>query len=229
MTIIKNLSDVTNRIQKSAQQCQRDPRSITLLAVSKTWPAEKLQQLYQAGQRAFGENYLQEALTKIKQLEALEIDWHFIGPIQSNKTKDIAEHFDWVHSVDRLKIAERLSRQRPEHYPNLNICIQVNIDQEVSKSGIEPGALLSTAKQIADLPRLDLRGIMIIPAKTDDSAQQRAAFQRASELFEQLRQQHPNIDTLSMGMSNDLDIAIEQGSTLVRVGSALFGQRTTPN
>lgn len=229
MTIIKNLSDVTNRIQKSAQQCQRDPQSITLLAVSKTWPAEKLQQLYQAGQRAFGENYLQEALTKIKQLEALEIDWHFIGPIQSNKTKDIAEHFDWVHSVGRLKIAERLSRQRPEHYPNLNICIQVNIDQEVSKSGIEPSALLSTAKQIADLPRLDLRGIMIIPAKTGDPVQQRTAFHRASMLFEQLQQQHPNIDTLSMGMSNDLDIAIEQGSTLVRVGSALFGQRTTPN
>ncbi len=228
MTITKNLSDITNRIEKAAQQAQRDPHAITLLAVSKTWPAEKLRALAEAGQKHFGENYLQEALQKISALKSFDLIWHFIGPIQSNKTKDIAEQFSWVHSVDRLKIAQRLNAQRPSALPPLNICIQLNIDDETTKSGIKPDALLSFAQSLEPLDNLILRGIMVIPSNTDDPEQQRRSFQHALNHYQRLKDHYPNIDTLSMGMSKDMELAITHGSTIVRVGTALFGKRTTP-
>ena len=228
MTMIKNLSAVTNRIEKAEKQSNRAPKSVQLLAVSKTWPADKITELAAVGQRHFGENYLQEAIQKITTLSDLNLIWHFIGPIQSNKTKDIAQHFDWAQSVDRLKIARRLNEQRPIDKPPLNICIQINIDNEQTKSGIGVDELIPLANDIAKLPQLKLRGIMVIPTKTDDPKRQRTAFEKAVNCFQNLQNQYPDVDTLSMGMSSDLDIAIEQGSTLVRVGTALFGQRTTP-
>lgn len=228
MTIIKNLSSVTNRIQNAAIQVNRDPTDIQLLAVSKTWPAEKLRSAASAGLTAFGENYLQEALPKIKQLHDLKLSWHFIGPIQSNKTKDIAQFFDWVQSVDRLKIAQRLAKQRPEDKAPLNVCIQVNIDNEGTKSGVSIADFSALAAEIDTLSRLKLRGIMVIPRKTENPEQQHSAFRKAYELYQQLSKRYPSVDTLSMGMSADLSAAISEGSTMVRVGSALFGQRTTP-
>ena len=227
LTIKKHLSKITNSIKVAENEANRPLNSVQLLAVSKTWPSALLREAAQAGQQCFGENYLQEALIKIEELADLNLEWHFIGPIQSNKTKDIATHFDWVQSVDRLKIAQRLSNQRPPDLANLNICIQINIDNEASKAGITVNDLLSFAEQINQLERLTLRGLMIIPTKTDDERQQRASFQKARQIFEQLQSLYPSVDTLSMGMSADMSIAIEEGSTLVRVGTALFGTRTT--
>ena len=227
MTIIKNREKIMALIERAATSHNRSSQSIQLLAVSKTWPSEQIRQLALAGQHNFGENYLQEALIKIEQLQDLNLTWHFIGPIQSNKTKDIAQHFDWVHSVDRTKIAQRLSSQRPEDQPPMNVCIQVNIDNEESKSGINENAIIPLAEQIDLLDNLILRGLMIIPSKTDDIEQQRLSFHKAHALYQQLRPKYLSIDTLSMGMSNDLATAISEGSTMVRIGSGIFGQRTT--
>ena len=227
MTIIKNREKIMALIERAATSHNRSSQSIQLLAVSKTWPSEQIRQLASAGQYDFGENYLQEALIKIEQLQDLNLTWHFIGPIQSNKTKDIAQHFDWVHSVDRTKIAQRLSRQRPEDQPPMNVCIQVNIDNEESKSGINENAIIPLAEQIDLLDNLILRGLMIIPSKTDDIEQQRLIFHKAHALYQQLCAKYLSIDTLSMGMSNDMATAISEGSTMVRIGSGIFGQRTT--
>ena len=221
-TIAENIAKVGVRIREAAQASQRDCASIGLLAVSKTKPAAAIRQAYAAGVQNFGENYLQEALDKQSELHDLEVTWHFIGPIQSNKTKPIAEHFDWVHSVDRLKIAERLSAQRPAHLPPLNICLQVNVSGEASKSGCSPDQLSALAHAVSQLPNLKLRGLMAIPEPTDDPGEQRAAFARLRELQQQL---NLGLDTLSMGMSHDLEAAIAEGATWVRIGTALFGAR----
>ncbi|GAB7528096.1 YggS family pyridoxal phosphate-dependent enzyme [Pseudomonas sp. 3A(2025)] len=221
-TIAANISTLEQRIRDAALAAHREPASIGLLAVSKTKPAEDLRQAHAAGLQHFGENYLQEALGKQQQLSDLPLYWHFIGPIQSNKTRAIAEHFDWVHSVDRLKIAQRLSEQRPEHLAPLNICIQLNVSGEASKSGCTAEDLPALAEAIASLPRLKLRGLMAIPEPTDDLAAQQAAFARVRALQAQLPQV---LDTLSMGMSHDLEAAIAEGATWVRIGTALFGAR----
>src|SRR5690606_4167372 len=214
-TIAKNIAKVGARIREAAQASNRDPSAIGLLAVSKTQPADAIRAAFAAGQRDFGENYLQEALTKQQQLSDLPLIWHFIGPIQSNKTKSIAEHFDWVHSVDRLKIAQRLSEQRPAGLAPLNICLQVNVSGEDSKSGCAPADLPALAKAVAGLPNLRLRGLMAIPEPSDDRAAQEAAFATLRQLQEGLGL---GLDTLSMGMSHDLEAAIAQGATWVRIG-----------
>ena len=214
---------VLGQIQQACGRVQRDPASVQLLAVSKTHPAQSLKEMYQAGQRSFGENYLQEALTKIDELQDLEIEWHFIGHVQRNKTRHLAEKFDWVHGVDRFIIAERLSSQRLETQKPLNICIQVNIDGQDSKDGCQPDEVATLVEQISQLPHIRLRGLMVIPAPENH-----AAFADAKVLFEQVKAQHTqpqDWDTLSMGMSGDLDVAIAAGSTMVRVGTALFGAR----
>ena len=214
---------VLDQIQLACERVQRDPASVQLLAVSKTHPAHSLREMYQAGQRSFGENYLQEALTKIDELQDLEIEWHFIGHVQRNKTKHLAEKFDWVHGVDRFIIAERLSSQRLETQKPLNICIQVNIDGQDSKDGCQPDEVAELVKQISQLPNIRLRGLMVIPAPENS-----VAFADAKTLFEQVKSLHArpqDWDTLSMGMSGDLDVAIAAGSTMVRVGTALFGAR----
>lgn len=221
-TIADNISQVSQRIRAAADAVQRDASSIHLLAVSKTKPAQAVREAYAAGVRDFGENYLQEALGKQAELTDLPLSWHFIGPIQSNKTRAIAENFAWVHSVDRLKIAQRLSEQRPADLPPLNICIQVNVSGEASKSGCTPADLPALANAISALPRLKLRGLMAIPEPTEDRAAQDAAFATVREL--QARLNLP-LDTLSMGMSHDLESAIAQGATWVRIGTALFGAR----
>ncbi|GAB3368178.1 YggS family pyridoxal phosphate-dependent enzyme [Massilia agri] len=200
-----------------------------MLAVSKTFPAEAVLEAMAAGQRAFGENYLQEGLDKMQEVARLQpdavLEWHFIGPIQSNKTRPIASNFQWVHTVERLKIAQRLSEQRPEELGPLDICIQVNISGEASKSGASEDELPELARQVAALPNLRLRGLMAIPEATKDEAQQRAAFARLRALFEALRAQGLALDTLSMGMSGDLKAAVAEGATIVRIGSAIFGVR----
>ncbi len=221
-TIAGNIAQVEARIRAAALAVQRDVTSIHLLAVSKTKPAAALREAYAAGVRDFGENYLQEARAKQVELADLPLCWHFIGPIQSNKTRDIAEHFAWVHSVDRLKIAQRLSDQRPADLPPLNICIQVNVSGEASKSGCNPADLPALAAAISGLPRLKLRGLMAIPEPTEDRAEQYAAFATVRTLQESLNM---GLDTLSMGMSHDLESAIAQGATWVRIGTALFGAR----
>ena len=221
-TIADNIAQVEARIRAAALAVQRDVTSIHLLAVSKTKPAGALREAYAAGVRDFGENYLQEARAKQTELADLPLCWHFIGPIQSNKTRDIAEHFAWVHSVDRLKIAQRLSEQRPDGLPPLNICMQVNVSGEASKSGCAPADLPALANAISALPRLTLRGLMAIPEPTDERAEQDAAFAKVRELQEGLNM---GLDTLSMGMSHDLESAIAQGATWVRIGTALFGAR----
>lgn len=225
----EKLARVRSRIETAARQAGRQVEEITLIGVSKRQSADAMRALYEAGQRAFGENYLQEALDKQDVLADLDIQWHFIGPIQSNKTRSIAEHFDWVHSVDRLKIAQRLSEQRPANRPSLNICLQVNIDAESSKSGIAPKALEELAREVAHLPRLALRGLMAIPAPRDSYADQLAAFSQLRLLLEDLRARPElrSLDTLSMGMSGDLEAAIAAGATMVRIGTDLFGSRET--
>ncbi|AKJ97126.1 YggS family pyridoxal phosphate-dependent enzyme [Pseudomonas fluorescens] len=221
-TIADNIAQVRSRIRAAEQAAQRAEQSVQLLAVSKTKPAQALREAYAAGLRDFGENYLQEALGKQAELTDLPLIWHFIGPIQSNKTRAIAEHFDWVHSVDRLKIAQRLSEQRPAGLPPLNICIQVNVSGEASKSGCTPADLPALAAAIDALPRLKLRGLMAIPEPTEERTAQDAAFGAVQRLQASL--QLP-LDTLSMGMSHDLESAIAQGATWVRIGTALFGAR----
>ena len=214
---------VLMQIEQACQHVQRDPKSVQLLAVSKTHPSQSLRELYLAGQRSFGENYLQEALGKIEELQDLEIEWHFIGHVQRNKTKHLAEKFDWVHGVDRLIIAERLSNQRLDGQQALNICLQVNIDRQDSKDGCQPNEVADLVEQISRLPNLRLRGLMVIPAPDNV-----VAFADAKTLFDQVKSLHAqpqDWDTLSMGMSGDLDAAIAAGSTMVRVGTALFGKR----
>jgi len=219
------LQTVLQRIEKAATLYNRQPDSITLLAVSKTRSSDELRTLAAAGIKRFGENYLQEALDKIAELQDLALEWHFIGPIQSNKTRPIAENFDWVHSVDRLKLARRLSEQRSDQQPTLNICLQVNISGEQSKSGISLKELPAIAREITTLPRLRLRGLMAIPAPAEDFESQRLPFRQMYQALEQLNAEGMNLDTLSMGMSGDLEAAIAEGATLVRIGTALFGPR----
>ena len=221
-TIAGNIARVEARIRAAALAVQRDVTSIHLLAVSKTKPAGALREAHAAGIRDFGENYLQEARAKQVELADLPLSWHFIGPIQSNKTREIAEHFSWVHSVDRLKIAQRLSEQRPADLEPLNICIQVNVSGEASKSGCTPQDLPALAAAINALPRLKLRGLMAIPEPTENRAEQDAAFATVRDLQQSL---NLGLDTLSMGMSHDLESAIAQGATWVRIGTALFGAR----
>lgn len=221
-TIAKNIAKVRTRIREAAQACGRDPETVGLLAVSKTKPAAAVREAHACGQRDFGENYLQEALNKQAELSDLALTWHFIGPIQSNKTRPIAEHFAWVHSVDRLKIAQRLSEQRPAHLPPLNICLQVNVSGEASKSGCAPEELPALALAVSQLPNLRLRGLMTIPEPTSDVTQQHAACARLRQLRDDL---NLKLDVLSMGMSDDLEAAIAEGATWVRIGTALFGAR----
>jgi pyridoxal phosphate enzyme (YggS family) len=221
----KNLNDIRARIASAASASGRAADSIMLLAVSKKKPASDIRLAFGCGQRDFGENYLQEALQKKQELQDLDINWHFIGAIQSNKTRSIAEAFDWVHCVDRLKIATRLSEQRPATLAPLNICIQVNIDHEASKAGIELSELNDLATAIAVLPGIRLRGLMAIPAPRTDYSEQCQAFARLAEALASLRQLGLDCDTLSMGMTQDMDAAIAQGSTLVRIGTAIFGER----
>lgn len=228
-SISRNLQAVHERIATAARLASRDPRAVALLAVSKNFGPDAVIEAAEAGQRAFGENYVQEALDKMNTVRAarpdLLLEWHFIGPIQSNKTRPIAEHFDWVHSVDREKIAQRLSEQRPEQLPPLNVCLQVNISGETSKSGATVEQALELAHRVARMPRLRLRGLMAIPEPADDAEKQRVPFRQVRQLLDALQAQGLVLDTLSMGMSADLDAAIAEGATIVRVGTAIFGQR----
>lgn len=222
----ENLETVLARMDSACHAAGRDPASVRLLAVSKTFEARAVAQAHAAGQTAFGENYVQEGVEKIAALADLPLEWHYIGPIQSNKTRPIAEHFAWVHTIDRLKIAERLSAQRPAHLPDLQVCLQLNLSGESSKSGLESAALLLLAQQVARLPRLKLRGLMAIPAPATLLEAQRAAFRELRLLLQQLNAAGLGCDTLSMGMSADLEAAILEGATIVRIGSAIFGTRT---
>ena len=220
-----HLRTVRDRLRTAEHRFQRSPGAVRLLAVSKTQPATAIAAMAAAGQTCFGENHVQEALEKMAELTALALEWHFIGPIQANKTRSIADRFAWVHSVDRLKIAERLSAQRPDSLPPLNVCLQVNIDREPTKHGLDPADVGEIAAAVAALPRLRLRGLMAIPAPAADFAAQRPAFARLRILQDQLTAAGLALDTLSMGMSDDLEAAIAEGATLVRVGTALFGPR----
>jgi len=219
---------VQTRIAHAAAEAVRDVAEVRLLAVSKTFDATAVRSLAACGQQEFGENYVQEALDKQAQLADLPLVWHFIGPIQSNKTRAIAEHFSWVHSVDRLKIAERLSAQRPAGLPPLQVCIEVNISGESSKGGVAVAELPELAAAVAALPRLQLRGLMAIPAAVADQDAQRAAFRQVRQAYDALIARGYTLDTLSMGMSADLEAAILEGATIVRVGTALFGERIYP-
>jgi pyridoxal phosphate enzyme (YggS family) len=225
VNLVERLNTVLNRIREAERRFQRPSGSVMLLAVSKTKPAALITAVAAAGQRHFGENYLQEALEKIEALKQLNLDWHFIGPIQSNKIRRIAEKFNWVHSVDRLKIAQRLNEQRPDHLPPLNICLQINISAEVSKHGLNPEELSPVAQAVVKLPRLRLRGLMAIPAPSKELAIQRLPYERLRKLQEELIAEGIPLDTLSMGMSDDLEAAIAEGATIVRVGTAIFGPR----
>ncbi|WP_299597635.1 YggS family pyridoxal phosphate-dependent enzyme [uncultured Microbulbifer sp.] len=226
-SIPENLNSVAERIVTACRSCDRQSDAVTLLAVSKTRPAQDLRAAYDVGQRHFGENYLQEALDKQEALSDCDITWHFIGPLQSNKTRDVAEHFHWMHSLERLKIARRLSEQRPEGMAPLNVCLQVNIDGEDSKSGVSPEALPALAAKVATLPNLRLRGLMAIPAPRGAAEDQRTPFKQLAGLLEALKDQLPDqpLDTLSMGMSGDMEAAIFSGSTIVRIGTDIFGAR----
>ncbi|WP_430233488.1 YggS family pyridoxal phosphate-dependent enzyme [Nitrosomonas communis] len=224
-TIATRLQTVKSHIAEAARNAGRRPEDILLLAASKTNPPEKVREAWEAGQTVFGENYLQEGLIKIRALADLPIEWHFIGPIQSNKTKPIAENFAWTHSVDREKIAVRLSNARPESLPPLQVCVQVNVSGEVTKSGIAPEQAAELAAFVNQLPRLKLRGLMAVPELTSATALQREQFQIMRQIFEQLKKDGFDIDTLSMGMSEDMDIAIAEGATIVRIGTAIFGPR----
>ncbi len=225
--VTENLTTVQRQLQAAAGAADRDPTDIRLLAVSKRQPVSAVRELASAGHVDFGENQVQEALDKITELKDLSICWHFIGSIQSNKTKQIAENFDWVHAVDRVKIARRLNDQRPEELPPLNICLQVNIDDEDSKSGVMPDAVGALAAACADLPRLKLRGLMCLPAIREGLSAQREPFRKLAALQHELSTSGFDVDTLSMGMSNDFEAAILEGATIVRVGTALFGPRET--
>jgi pyridoxal phosphate enzyme (YggS family) len=216
---------VRDRIRRAAEATGRDVDSVTLLAVSKTHPAEMIRQAAASGLEHFGESYVKEALPKIETLRGLELTWHFIGQLQANKTRTVAENFAWVHGVDRLRIAERLSEQRPIHAPPLNLCLQVNVAGEASKGGVTPADLPQLASQVAVLPRLVLRGLMCIPPAQDDEARQRHWFAETAKLMRHLQVPGTTLDTLSMGMSADLEAAIAEGATIVRVGTALFGPR----
>jgi pyridoxal phosphate enzyme (YggS family) len=228
-TIADPLAKVTARIQQAALAVGRNRETVRLIAVSKTQPAEAVAQAYACGQHEFGENYLQEALEKQAALTHLsEIVWHFIGPIQSNKTRPIAENFDWIHSIDREKVAQRLNDQRPAHLAPLQICLQVNIDDETTKSGVSLTELPALAKAISQLPRLQLRGLMAIPAATNNPDQQRGAFAKLRQALQSLKAHGYALDTLSMGMSGDLEAAIAEGATMVRVGTDIFGARAKP-
>ena len=224
--IASNLQAVRSRIAKAAIDAGRLPGEIALLAVSKTWPAAYVVAANRAGQRAFGENYVQEAIDKAHATVDLDLEWHFIGPLQSNKTRLIAENLAWVHSVERLRIAERLSAQRPDNLPPLQVCVQVNVSGEASKSGCAPDEVLALCRAVAALPRLRLRGLMAIPEPADDFAAQRAPFRRLREIFATVRAAGLPLDTLSMGMSHDLEAAVAEGATIVRIGTAIFGERT---
>jgi pyridoxal phosphate enzyme (YggS family) len=220
-----NIAKLLERVRLSAEKSQRCPDDILLLAVSKTRSSADIRAAHACGLDQFGESYLQEALIKIGELDDLGLVWHFIGPIQSNKTRAIASHFHWVHSVDRVKIARRLSEQRPGHLPPLQVCLQLNISGEPSKSGVAPEQLQEFAEAVAALPRLQLRGLMAIPAPSPDRAEQRQAFASVRQAFEQLRENMPQLDTLSMGMSADLEAAVAEGATILRPGTAIFGPR----
>ncbi len=224
-TISDNLQAVRARIQEATRHSGRFPEEVGLIAVSKNWPAACVRTAAEAGQKAFGENYVQEGADKIREVGLPGLEWHFIGPLQSNKTRLVAEAFHWVHSVDRLKIAERLSGQRPETMPPLQICLQVKLSNEDTKSGVPVDDVLTLARQVARLPRLKLRGLMALPAVETDFSLQRLPFRRLREALNVLRQEGLTVDTLSMGMSNDLEAAIAEGATLVRVGTAIFGER----
>jgi pyridoxal phosphate enzyme (YggS family) len=224
-SIFANLQAVRARIATAANAAGRDPASVSLLAVSKTRPADDIRTAVEGGQRAFGENYAREGAEKVAALAGLGLAWHFIGPLQANKTRLVAESFDWVHSLDRLKIAERLSAQRDARRPPLQVCLQVNVSGEQSKSGVAPEEVIALAHQVADLPRLNLRGLMCIPEPTDDPALLRQRFAGLRQLRDDLIADGLMLDTLSMGMSHDLEAAIAEGASIVRVGTAIFGER----
>ncbi len=225
MSINSRISQVLERIQQAASAVSRTPDDIQLIAVSKTQPLEAITEAYAAGIRNFGESYLQEALSKIGKIELPDISWHFIGPIQSNKTLAIAEHFDWVHSIDREKIAQRLDEQRPTRLPSLQVCIQVNISGEASKSGVDTNQVEALANVIRSCRQLELRGLMGIPQPTDNYDEQLDAFKKLATIQSDLIRKGYELDTLSMGMSNDLEAAINAGSNMVRIGTAIFGNR----
>ena len=228
-TVQDNLLNIKNEIKKIAKECGRDPNTIQLIAVSKTKPVEQIMEAINAGQLAFGENYVQEGIEKIQYFEKNmpnnDLIWHFIGPLQSNKSKLVAEHFDWMHTIDRLKIAQRLNDQRPKDMAKLNVLIQVNISQEASKSGVKPEEVTDLVKQIVALPNLNLRGLMAIPEIENDYDKQINVFTKMQQLLYSLQKDYPFMDTLSMGMSGDMPAAISAGSTMVRIGTAIFGAR----
>ena len=219
------LQAVQAQIRAAAEKAGRPPESITLLAVSKTKPLADILEAAEAGQRSFGENYVQEGADKIIAAVDPHLQWHFIGPLQSNKTRQVAEHFDWVHSIERLKIAERLSAQRPSNLPPLQVCVQVNVSGEASKSGCAPDEALALCQAVSQLPNLHLRGLMAIPEASDDTTEQRKPFRQLREIADSIRAAGVPLDTLSMGMSHDLEAAIAEGATIVRIGTAIFGER----
>jgi len=223
--LFDNITKLRQRVRRSSQKCSFHNRDILVLAVSKTRPAADLRAAYGGGLRDFGENYLQEALEKIEALADLDICWHFIGPIQSNKTRAIAENFDWVHSVDRARVAQRLNDQRPDHLSTLQICLQVNISGEESKSGVMPAQLAELVKSVSLLPKIQLRGLMAVPAPSNSTKKQQDDFAQLRELMHENQHLAPRMDTLSMGMSADMDAAISQGATILRIGTAIFGPR----
>jgi len=225
INVASNLTAVTDRIRAAEHQALRAAQSVTLLAVSKTKPAALIEAASAAGQRCFGENYAQEAVEKAEALKHLNLEWHFIGPIQSNKTRGLATHMDWIHTVERAKIARRLNDQRPDGMAPLNICLQVNISGEASKAGILPTEVLDLADAISVLPRLRLRGLMAIPAPSEGIDAQRKPFKALKDLWEELKDTYPELDTLSMGMSGDLEAAVLEGATIVRIGTDVFGAR----
>lgn len=223
--IASNLQAVRARIATAAKAAGRSPETIQLLAVSKTWPLNCILEAAAAGQRSFGENYVQEGVEKIIETAARRLEWHFIGPLQSNKTRLVAERFDWVHSIERLKVAERLSAQRPAYLPPLHVCVQVNVSGESSKSGCAPDETRALCEAVSRLPGLRLRGLMAIPEPADDYASQCLPFRQLREIYERIRAAGLPLDTLSMGMSHDLEAAIAEGATIVRIGAAIFGER----
>ena len=226
ISVTENLKLIRDLLAKSAVKAQRDPATVNLLAVSKKQPLTKILEAAEAGQRDFGENFVQEGLEKIEKTASLDLVWHFIGHLQTNKTRSVAEHFDWVHTIDRLKTAKRLSRQRPAGKTPLNVCLQVNIDAEESKSGASPEAVPELARAVAELPNIRLRGLMCLPEEHSSPDAQREPFARLRKLAESLAADGLDIDTLSMGMSGDYESAIAEGATIVRIGTAVFGPRT---